>query len=166
MANPYDIKYLVKAEEAPLTYNGECYLADEVIRVKQNHIGCFMGQLPPEEPLDCCFPEYCVGPDGVPFSGYRVPFTIPAGEVAILPIPSIEGCNPPNKVRFFYCSGCVYLGIDADPLVDPEDPVAANGGGAYPNPTMIDLTGCEETIHLSSGDASDVSGMLMFYCQE
>lgn len=165
MANPFDIPYVVSEEEAPLTYKRACpYEAGETIMVKRNDIGCFLEDILPEPELDCCFPEYCVGADGVPFAGYRVPFCIPPGEVLVIPVPSIPGCVPAGSVRFFYCSGCVWLGIDSDPIVDPEDPIAIAGGGAYPNPTMINLTGCEETIHLSSDDPVEVKGTLMFYC--
>jgi|GEM_PF-4808808 len=164
MGNPYDVPYVVQPEEAPLEYNHECYQAGDCIMVKQNDIGCFMDPIYPEPPVDCCFPEYCVGDNGVPFAGYRVPFTIPPGECIVLPIPILEGCAPPGSVRFFYCSSCLYLGIDGDPITDPTDPVAMSGGGGYPNPTMIDLNGCESTLHLCTADSVPVDGMLMFYC--
>lgn len=163
-ANPYDVPYVVGEHESPLTYNRVCYYAGDTIYVKQNDIGCFLEDLPEAEPLDCCFPEYCVGPEGVPFAGHRVNFVVPAGGVAVLPIPVIEGCNPPGRVCFFFCSSCLWLGVDADPVVDAEDPVSLAGGGAFPNPICIDLTGCEETLHLATDDATDVKGTLMFYC--
>lgn len=164
MANPFDIPYVVSEDESPLTYNRRCYYAGETIQVKQNDLVCFLETVLPEQEKDCCFPEYCVTDSGTPYAGYRVPFTIPVGDVLVLPVPQIEGCKPPGSVRFFYCSSCVYAAIDSDPIVDPTDPVAMTGGGAYPNPTMFDLNGCEETIHLVSGDSAPVDGMLMFYC--
>ena len=164
MANPYDIPYVVGEDESPLTYNRQCYYAGDIVHVKQNDITCFLDEVLPEQPLNCCFPEYCVGPDGVPFPGHRVNFVIPPNDVAIIPVPTIEGCAPPGQVRFFYCSSCVWLGIDSDPIVEADDPLSIAGGAAFPNPIMIDLTGCEETIHLASDDATPVKGTLMFYC--
>jgi hypothetical protein len=116
-----------------------------------------------------CFPEYCVGKDGAPTTGYRVPVTVPAGAIFEQPVAAIEGCRPPAMVCFHYCANCLYVGYDSPPIVDPEDPIAQAGGGADPNPTCRDLvddkTGeCVEVLHIYNPSDVDVLVTLSYYC--
>ena len=173
MANPYDVQYVVTRadvgglEGGSLTWNGKCYAEGDTIAVDHLDILCFMGEIKPEAPLDNCFPEYCLTADGYPTKGYRVPVLVPAnGVVEIHTVPSIDGCAAAGMVCFHYCSPCLYVGYDADPIIDPMDPDGQTGGGADPNPTCRDLIEngvAVETIHMSNPTDADVLVMLSYY---
>ena len=167
MANPYDIQYTIGAGEAPIKYRGVCYTEGCTITVKRNEIGCFLDEIRPEPKPDNCFPAYCTCKDGFPVEGYRVPVIVPAGETVVTSVPVIEGCAPAAQVCFFHCGECLYVGYDAEPLIDPENAAAAAGGGADPNPTCrcLERDGqCIETLHIHNDGAEDVRVMLSYYC--
>ncbi len=168
MASPYDFLYTVQESDGVLEYpRGVCHQVGDTIRVPFKDKMCFFEDVLPANEPACCFPEYCVGPDGVPTGGFRVPVLVPAGGTVAQPVASKEGCAPPAMVCFHYCGSCLYVSYDAPPVIDPEDPNAACGGGADPNPTCRDLIEngvCVETIHIHNPSAADVLVMLSYYC--
>lgn len=167
MASPYVFEYTVKDSDGPIRYADVCYEVGDVIKLKHSDKHCFYELLMPEPEKSCCFPEYCLTADGYPTDGYRVPVLVPAGSTVVHSVPSIEGCKPAGQVHFHYCANCLYVGYDSAPLVDPEDPNAADGGGADPNPTVRDLihNGVQvQTIHILNPTDADVLVMLSYYC--
>ena len=167
MASPYFVDYVVPDGTGSLTYNRKCYKDGETIKVPQPDICCFMDEVALAEKPGKCFPMYCLGADGYPTAGYRVPILVPAGgAVTIATVPTIEGCAPANMVCFHYCSPCLYVGYNADPITDPADADGQLGGGADPNPTcrdLIDNGEVVETIHMTNPTDSDVIVMLSYY---
>lgn len=162
MASPYDFLYTVQESDGVLEYpRGVCHQVGDTIRVPFKDKMCFFEDVLPANEPACCFSSYC--PDN-PYDTYRVPFEIPVDGPAIIPMPVIEGCKPPRRVKFWYCSNCAFLGIDAPPITDPTDPVGASGGGAYPNPQVLPLTGCEEEFYITACDGTVVKGIAFFYC--
>lgn len=158
MANPYDTQYTVQESDGVLKYKGVCYQPGDVISLKSTEKYCFFDEIFPQT-NDACFPEYCE--DGGDYAGFRVPFEIPDGGVSITDIPSLAGCCAPTKAVFSHCGECIYLGIDADPITDPSDPLAQQGGGGYANPKLICLSAGQSTLHLAGEPGT--TGMISFY---
>ena len=170
MVSAYAFEYVVQDSDGPLEYPaGSCkiYQPGESIWVSHTDKMCFFKLLLPEDAPDCCFPEYCVTDKGFTTKGYRVPVQVPAGATIPQPVAAIEGCAPPAMVCFHYCGPCLYVGYDAEPVIDPADPMAATGGGADPNPTCRDLIEngvCVETLYIHNPSAEDVLVTLSYYC--
>ena len=167
MANPYDVKYEVPVGDGPINYAGNCYQDGEIISVKRSDFACFAEFINPDNSQMKCFPAYCIGDSGVSPKGFRVPVLVPAGATVEQAVSTIEGCAPPNMVCFHYCANCLYVGYDAEPVIDPSDPIAAAGGGADPNPTCRDLIEhgvCVETLFIHNPATTDVTVTLSYYC--
>ena len=171
MANPYYVDFVVPEDSAGIEYPANSctfYKAGDIIKMpKADRAVCAKLVQEESDNLAKCFPAYCLSDDGFPTDGHRVPVLVAAGATVVQPVASIEGCRPPNMVCFHYCGSCLYVGYDADPVIDPNDPVAMAGGGADPNPTCRDLIEngvCIETLHIHNPSESDVTVMLSYYC--
>lgn len=164
MASPFDFVHEVTADEAPLEYpagSGKCYQAGDMVRVKTTDQSCFYELILPADAPDKCFPEYCVN-EGWPTRGYRNHYELAPGAVTVVAVPSIPGCAPPARVCFD-AKGCIFVGYDADPVLDATD-----GTGADCNPTCRDLIdkygNCVTAIHIHNAEDAPIHLCLSYYC--
>ncbi len=170
MANPHDVEWTVPQGYPRVEFPaGSCnyFYAGDVITMSEAERSTCQKLLQPEPLKDKCFPEYCLTQDGWPTDGYRVQVRIPANSTVIHPVPSEEGCRPPNKVSFHTCGMCIYADYDKTPLIDPDSAIVATGGGADPSPTIRDLVTkgvCVETIHMLNPSDSEVLVTLSYFC--
>jgi len=166
MGNPYDVEFEVPEGSPRIEFPAYscCYFyPGDIIRMSEAEFSTCRKTLMPEPPKDCCFPAY-----GCPAEEeFRVPVLVGPGETFEQPVSLLEGCSPPRKVCFHYCAGCLYVGYDAPPVIDPTDPAAAAGEGADPNPdcrSLVTDDGCVETLHIHNPSDAAVIVTLMYFC--
>lgn len=169
MTTAYSVPYVVPPGIDSLEYparSGNCYKPGDTVWVKQTDIACFLTDMQEQEKAKC-FPAYCVDDKGYPTEGYRVLVEVPPEETLPVSVPFLEGCKPPAMVCFHQCGACIYVGYDAEPIMDPEDPAVANGGAPDPNPTCRKIAnddGCVETIFIHNASSVPNLVTLSFYC--
>lgn len=167
MGNPYDTAHVIEEGDGPLCYNKVVYEEGQSVPLKFGEKLCFEQTQPSADNKPKGFPSYCVDAKGYPTDDYRVIVEVPAMSTSPVDVASIEGCAPPGMVCFHYCSACLYVGYDAEPVIDPKDPIAATGGAADPNPTcrkLIENGKCVEQLFIHNPTDAPVLVTLSYYC--
>ena len=165
MGSPYNVDYTVPVGTEKFYYDGRCYTDGDVVSMKrEDFLACQKTQIPADEDLSKCFPEYCEGSSGgYPTRRYNVMVDVPALSAANIAVASIEGCKPAKTVCFHTCGNCMYVEYDSPALVNATDANVVNGGGADPDPSCR-LLGDTEVIHFFNPNDFDVKVTLSYYC--
>lgn len=163
MGSPYDMEFTVTAEKAPFCFEKRWYKAGEKIMMSRtDYLACQKTQIPADE-LPCGFPEYGKKTDKQT-AGYRADWTIPPGEVVVIPVASIEGHRPPRIVQLRF-KGCIRVGYNADPVVGATDGTSADCPCDKDCRELVDKYGnCIETLHVMTTDEEPVELCLSYYC--